>query len=61
MLFEEVEKRIKSNFNSNFHFNKLPTPEQIWIRTLCEILDKKLSMKTDRHYRISDPNIREVE
>ena len=40
-LFEDLKEEIESTSNSNFHFDKLDWPTQVWIETLCRILDKQ--------------------
>ena len=49
--FEKLKDKIHSENNSNFYFDVLGGPIQVWIKGLCEIIDEgkliKLTITND--------------
>ena len=41
-LFEEANLLINKHHNSNFYWEKVGTPERIWIRTITQLFEKRL-------------------
>jgi hypothetical protein len=48
-LFDELNKNVRKNSNDNFHFDKLNWVTQVWIKSLCELVDEKLKTKNNYH------------
>jgi hypothetical protein len=42
-LFDELEKYMRKNYNSNFRIDTLDIVTKLALLSLCKILDKKLS------------------
>ena len=41
-LWEDVNKEIEKNFNSNFHLDKLPWEVKVWLGVLVKHIDQRL-------------------
>lgn len=42
-LFSELKIKTESEHNSNFYFDRLEWETQVWLKSLCELLDEKLN------------------
>lgn len=49
-LFNRLKEYIHGNTNNNFHFDNLDWTTQVWIKSLCEILNKKPKIKFEKMY-----------
>lgn len=41
-FFEELEEEIVSTSNFNFRFESLDWVTRVWIKSMCDLIDKKL-------------------
>jgi len=48
-FFEELEKKVKEGYNTNFHFDRLEWVAQIWVTELCSLIEEKLKTKNYYH------------